>query len=732
MPTFPPLFGFGFSHLSMLGWLAAAAAPILIHLWSRRNYHEAPWAAMRWLVAAARRQRRRLRFEQWLLLAVRTGLIVLVVVAVAGPYTDRPHVGFDAAGRIHRMLLLDGSYSMAAADGDTTRFARAKAIARQIVGQARQGDCFSLILMASPPEAVVKIPSVARAEVLDTLDQLQPVDTSFDLPAALQAAEKTLETARREQPELARHELYFLSDMQQAGWSPRLAKGSRDAFRNRARRLSASAAMVVIDVGQPPVDNLAVTRLDTLQPSSTARQPVRLQATVENFGRQARKGQAVELWIDGRRIEQRQVDLPPGAEAAVEFSYQFSTAGDHVAEVRIEGDDLEVDNRRRLVLPLREKLRVLCVDGHPSGKPFGGAADYLAVALRPESNGLANDGIDVDTVAESALVERDLGAYDSVVLCHVAQFTTSEARVLDDYLRGGGSLVFFLGPGVLGQRYNRELLRPGQDGIALLPARIGEPAPDGAYFINPLQYKHPMVAAFRGRPRAGLTTTPIGRYMKLELPRTAHGRVVLAVGKDPLVVEQAVHNGRVVLVATSADTSWNALPVGAAYVPLVQELIRWSVGSRQHQRNVPVGQPLVVPAVPEPGETLATVQLPNGRTREIRCRREGDRGMLRFQQTNAAGLYRVRLGPPVERSYTFAVNPDTTESDLAPIAPESLRRDVWPDVPLQWHTGWDAQSSPALAPAASTAGLVGSLLYAALAMLLLDSLLAWRFGYRTE
>ena len=40
----------------MLGWLAAAAAPILIHLWSRRKYREMSWAAMEYLVAAAKRQ----------------------------------------------------------------------------------------------------------------------------------------------------------------------------------------------------------------------------------------------------------------------------------------------------------------------------------------------------------------------------------------------------------------------------------------------------------------------------------------------------------------------------------------------------------------------------------------------------------------------------------------------------------------------------------------------------
>ena len=97
----------------MLWWLAAAAAPLLIHLWNRRRYREVPWAAMEHLLAALKKRSRRLRFEHWLLLAVRTALIVCVVVAVAGPYIERLG-GRCAAGKpVHRVIVLDGSYSMA-------------------------------------------------------------------------------------------------------------------------------------------------------------------------------------------------------------------------------------------------------------------------------------------------------------------------------------------------------------------------------------------------------------------------------------------------------------------------------------------------------------------------------------------------------------------------------------------------------------------------------------------
>ena len=72
-------------HPAMLGWLAAAAAPILIHLLSRRRYREVQWAAVQYLLAAVQKNSRRIRIENWLLLAVRTAIITLVVLAVAEP-----------------------------------------------------------------------------------------------------------------------------------------------------------------------------------------------------------------------------------------------------------------------------------------------------------------------------------------------------------------------------------------------------------------------------------------------------------------------------------------------------------------------------------------------------------------------------------------------------------------------------------------------------------------------
>lgn len=198
----PVILAFGFSNLAMLGWLAAAAAPILIHLWSRRKYRRMSWAAMEYLLSALKQSSRRLRMEQWLLLAVRTLLIAAVVLAVAEPYFRAAGLPLAGGQRTHRVLVIDGSYSMAYEPTDRSRFERAKELAAQIVKQSRQGDAFTLILMGAPPRTVVGTPALDRGDFLREIESLQLQHTSVDLPATLAHVEKVLVDARREQPKL--------------------------------------------------------------------------------------------------------------------------------------------------------------------------------------------------------------------------------------------------------------------------------------------------------------------------------------------------------------------------------------------------------------------------------------------------------------------------------------------------------------------------------------------------
>jgi hypothetical protein len=239
------------------------------------------------------------------------------------------------------------------------------------------------------------------------------------------------------------------------------------------------------------------------------------------------------------------------------------------------------------------------------------------------------------------------------------------------------------------------------------------------------------VQPFRGRGEAALVTTPVLKYFKLRIPQNSRAKTVLALANgDPLVVEQPVHRGRVVLVATSADPSWTYMPLCPSFVPLVEEIVAWCVGGQLEQHNLLVGEPLSVAVAMSAAQAPATVQSPDGRSRTVQLRSSADDATLNYADTAQSGIYVARFGAPLNRTETFAVNVDTVESDLAQVDPDELQNEVWPGIPFVHQTSWQdfAAAGPG-SPIRSRSRLHVGLLYAVLALLFVETFLGWKMGH---
>jgi hypothetical protein len=423
-----------------------------------------------------------------------------------------------------------------------------------------------------------------------------------------------------------------------------------------------------------------------------------------------------------------------GEQSPVSFSHRFDSSGDHMVEVRLGPDLLDIDNHRWLSLPVKDHLRVLCVNGKPGTSAMSGATDYLALALNPDLGDVSVPSvIQPETIPESTLLERDLSRYDCIFLCNVAQFTANEARVLEGFLKRGGGLVFFLGDRVLADRYNRELT--GEQGARILPAQLKELVSEAQYHIDPLGYRHPLVRAFQGREQAGLLTTPVYKYFRLALAPQSKARVALAFeGGDPAIVEEKIHAGRSILVATEGSlssvdpvtkNSWTTMPAWPSFVPLVQEILAWAVHGQMSQRNLEVGQTLGDSL--ESLSTRATVSVTNPADvrEDVRMTLDAQASRWTYSDTQQSGIYHVELGAPISREEAFAVNVDTSESDLTKLAADEL--------PKEFTTHKRANLDDAESPSIGRrSGLHKSLLYCVLGLLFLETLLAWRFGHATR
>ena len=145
----------------------------------------------------------------------------------------------------------------------------------------------------------------------------------------------------------------------------------------------------------------------------TVGRDTQFEAEIKGFGRQSRKRQPVECLVDGRRVEQKEVDIGPNGTASAKFAYRFDTPADHAGRSSCDGRRA---GRRQPSLSRRagpSGRSVYCASkGRPSGRAFCGAADYLAVALSPQSQKNGPALVQAETATETALLDRNLAGYD--------------------------------------------------------------------------------------------------------------------------------------------------------------------------------------------------------------------------------------------------------------------------------------------------------------------------------
>jgi hypothetical protein len=114
-----------------------AAVPVLLHLIRRKRVRILDFPTFKFLQKAALQQRIHLRLQDQLLMLLRILVILLLVLAFAGPLTSR---SVDSEGPVlgtKNLLIVDDSLSMSAlAEGDVTLFSKALQYGQSLTGRS--------------------------------------------------------------------------------------------------------------------------------------------------------------------------------------------------------------------------------------------------------------------------------------------------------------------------------------------------------------------------------------------------------------------------------------------------------------------------------------------------------------------------------------------------------------------------------------------------------------------
>lgn len=609
-----PLFLFG---------LAAAAIPILIHLFTRRQPKEVRFSSLEFLSEVQQSEIRRLRIKQWLLLLLRTLAVAAIATAMARPALPggAGRAGEAAATTLVALVDVSGSMGALAAD-DRPLLAGARRAAEDLLATLGPADQLLLVPYDRVPRPASEQPIGDAGRLRASLQALTPSAHVTDHAAALSLAARALSEARS-----LNRELVWFSDFQRSG----LAEGAA---------LEAAGPWDQSRVYLVPFEprtraNAAITDARLLPGAEGAALSVTAHGSSVAAGDFALEVRDLPApGTAGATLGRGFVSLPSDGDGATLLP--LSAMPDAGGEALLPADVLPLDDRRVFAAGRAGALKVLLrEDGPPSP---------LRLALEA---GAPASGLDV-RVADAASLAQRVGDADAIVIGDVTRLTPAETQAVLDFHRGGGGLLLAPGAQADPAWWNDALLGELELG------RMGpiEPAPPpSAWRLTRRVAGHAVLEGFPARPGEALSTARVLRARRI----TTQARVLLEHDRErPALIEGT----QVLLLATPLDPASGDLAVSGAFLPLVHQAAR-VLGRGTAAASLAPGERWRAPAstgewriVAEDGRDIdVTLQADQGATRAVSAPLE------------RPGLYRVLEGGQLRSS--IAVNPDPRESELA-------------------------------------------------------------------
>jgi hypothetical protein len=549
----------GLSFLSpwfLLG-LAAAAGPLVLHLFSRENAPLTVLPTARFVMRVPVEQTRRRHLQDLWLLLLRLAAIVLLALAFARPFFTGPEA---AARQEIQVLAVDRSFSMAgeAREAETSRQVR-EAVERMPTGAP------AALVTFDQEARILVAPTSNRRALLEQADRLKPGLGSTSLASALRAA---VDVA---QGRPAR--LIVVTDGQQSGadgevW-PELPANLDVEFRT----VPAAPDNLSVDLVEGATEGVA--------------------ALVRNHGLTATRAR-VRWMVDGREVTASMVDLP--AAGALDVRLERSLPDRALVSVTVDdATGYAADNTRFLVTDPPRALPVLLVSS------VGGPRDaglYLQSALQAVET--RQGAFDVSPVAadDPRLAGSEALTAARVIVVVGTRGMERRARMaLAAAVRDGRGLLVAAGPAVE-PGVVREIL--GLEAVFL----ADDPAEAGAESVAVTDVRHPVLAAL-GPTVGNLGQVRVDERWIVREPAGGTALMRFSTGA-PALLELHPGSGRALLLATDAGRRWNTWPVHPTFLPFVVGAVRYLAGERLPTSLALVGDPQIEGEGTQPGVVTST------------------------------------------------------------------------------------------------------------------------------
>lgn len=572
-----------FLNPSILFGLIAASIPIIIHLLNFRKLKKIEFSTLSFIKELQKSRIRKIKIKQWLLLLLRTLIIISIVLAFSKPTLKTTmFTGSTSSAKTSSVFIIDNSFSMNYIRDNGSNFNLGRKIAKDIISNMKDDDEFFFIFSSDSSRM-----TTSKTEALNFIDNLninlkvEQINKKIDKAVSLLNESNNINK-----------EIFIFSDFQATTFNTDLQTDSI-----ASKEFHDGIKFYSFDLGIKSTSNYSISELKLNNSIIELNRPITFTATLNNYSETKQNNLIASLFINQKRVAQKSISISSNGSVNIDLQTSLMKAGLIEAMVSVEADNITYDNTRFLSFFLPEKIKVLLLYENESD------INFVETAL----NSLASLGqVEVTQQKIIALGNSDLKNYELVLYLGAQGARETE---LKNYILDGGNLFF-----IPTKNATIDELQKLEQSIGLpRPLNIVESKNKEQNYseFGEIDFSHPIfLSLFKLENKKEIESPMIYKYIKFA-KSPSYNSIVKLIDGSVFLGEVRLGKGRVLFINSAVSLDWNNLPVKSIFAPLISRSVYYLASSYKEINNYLIGDKIPI-KITNLSYPQINVQLPKG------------------------------------------------------------------------------------------------------------------------
>jgi len=592
--------------------------PLLIHLFNKQRKKRIQFSSIFFLKMLEKQRLKRLKLYQYLLILIRTILLLFLVLAFARPALTSRDSFLGKKASTTAVIVIDNCINMLRYDNSGQRFKRAKDKLNAVLNEFNSEDDVFVLTTHKPDKILTDIGSIHNLQCFygnsKWLESLTHSIKLFD-----------------EHPNINK-ELIIISDFQ----------FTNKNFEQILPQIP-DVSIYLFQINSGEIINVSIDSLVIVNKIFEINKTIKLNVFVRNSSQDLVRDIELHLFIDDKRVAHQTFDLESQEKKVIPLSFQSKKYGKHQGYIEISDDDLMADNRFFFTIDIPAEINVLFVDDTPSS--------YILSAF---SSINANSNINITTEHYSSWARQSFNDYNIIFISNPTILTAILLDRIKIFMDQGGTLIFMPGEETTINDLNKLLhkLRFDIDFRRLISSSSAEEY----YTIKKPDIQHPMFEGLFVQEPVSFSQPKFFKYYEIA-PRFA-GEAVLSLNNNaPFLIYSHNQNGSLYILASYIDTDWSDLQYKGIFLPLLLRLFYFAAINLNTNFDSSPDDEIIYTLDKEIGQGEYHIVHAEGELQKIVPEPIGSKSVFIIDQLNQPGNYTLMSGK--DNVATFSINVDT-------------------------------------------------------------------------